>query len=140
DGTKTLNVWAMGEEGKKLSELTAKFEEQNPGIKVKVQAIPWDTAHDKLLTAVASGKGPDVLQLGTTWVPEFADAGALLDLTSYLKDYPQFEPENYFEGAQTSMKHGDQIVGIPWYVETRLVYYRTDLLKEVGYTAAPATW
>ncbi|MCC3358492.1 sugar ABC transporter substrate-binding protein [Bacillus sp. REN16] len=140
NGDKTISVWAMGEEGKKLDELTKKFEEENPGIKVKVQAIPWDTAHDKLLTAVASGKGPDVLQLGTTWVPEFADAGALLDLTPYLEDYPQFKPENYFEGAQTSMHFGDQIVGVPWYVETRLIYYRTDLLEEVGYPNGPATW
>jgi multiple sugar transport system substrate-binding protein len=140
DGDKTISVWAMGEEGKKLSELTKKFEDENPGIKVKVQAIPWDTAHDKLLTAVASGKGPDVLQLGTTWVPEFADAGALLDLTPHLEDYPQFKPENYFEGAQSSMKFDDKVIGVPWYVETRLIYYRTDLLEEVGYPNAPATW
>jgi len=140
DKQKTISVWAMGEEGKKLSELSAKFEEENPNIKVNVQAIPWDTAHDKLLTAVASGKGPDVLQLGSTWVPEFADAGALLDLTPHLEKYPEFAPENYFEGARQSMKFEDQLIGVPWYVETRVLYYRTDLLEEVGYSEAPKTW
>jgi len=140
DGNKTLSVWAMGGEGKLLGEMTEKFEKDNPGIKVNVQAIPWESAHDKLLTAVASGNGPDVLQLGTTWVAEFADAGALLDLTEYMADYPDFEAENYFEGAQSSMKYDDQVIGIPWYVETRTMYYRTDLLEEVGYSEPPATW
>lgn len=140
DGDKTLSVWAMGGEGKLLSEMTEKFEKDNPGLDVKVQAIPWESAHDKLLTAVASGNGPDVLQLGTTWVAEFADAGALLDLTEHMEDYPDFAPENYFEGAQSSMKYDDKVIGIPWYVETRTMYYRTDLLEEVGYPEAPKTW
>jgi multiple sugar transport system substrate-binding protein len=140
DGKKEITVWAMGEEGKKLKEMTTKFEEENEDISVKVQAIPWGNAHDKLLTAVASGNGPDVLQLGTTWVPEFADAGALLDLTSYLDEYPEFKPENYFEGSVASMRYDDQVIGVPWYIDTRVLYYRTDVLKEVGYDKAPATW
>lgn len=140
DGSKEITVWAMGEEGKKLSELSKKFEEEHPDIKVNVQAIPWENAHDKLLTAVASQKGPDIVQLGTTWVPEFADAGALLDLSPHLEDYPEFKPDNYFEGAAESMTFNDEVIGVPWYVETRVLYYRTDLLKEVGYEEPPATW
>jgi len=136
----TITVWAMGEEGKKLKDLTKKFEEDNEGLTVDVQAIPWDSAHDKLLTAVASGNGPDVIQLGTTWVPEFAGAGALLDLSEYMDDYPEFNPENYFEGSRTTMEYNNEIVGIPWYVDTRVLFYREDILKEVGYDEAPKTW
>ncbi|WLD92806.1 sugar ABC transporter substrate-binding protein [Alkalihalobacillus sp. AL-G] len=137
---KTIKVWAMGEEGKKLDELAKKFEEENPDINVDVQAIPWGQAHDKLLTAVASGGGPDVVQLGTTWVSEFASAGALLDLSEHMEDYPEFKPENYFDGAAQTMKYDGKVVGIPWYVETRVLYYRSDLLEEVGYSEPPATW
>nr|WP_239533976.1 sugar ABC transporter substrate-binding protein [Thalassobacillus pellis] len=136
---KTVTVWAMGEEGKMLQEFSKKFEE-NSDYKVDVQAIPWDTAHDKLLTAVASGNGPDVVQLGTTWVAEFAEAGALKDLSEHMKDYPTFAKENFFEGAQSIMQYKDQIVGVPWYVDTRVLYYRKDLLKEVGYDQPPKTW
>ncbi|MYL71688.1 extracellular solute-binding protein [Halobacillus litoralis] len=136
----TVTVWAMGEEGKKLKEFSKDFEEKNEGLTVDVQAIPWDTAHDKLLTAVASGNGPDVVQLGTTWVPEFAEAGALLDLSEYMEDYPNFAKENYFDGSVTTMEHNDQVVGIPWYADTRVIYYRKDILKEAGYEEAPKTW
>ncbi|WP_128895243.1 sugar ABC transporter substrate-binding protein [Longirhabdus pacifica] len=138
--TTTITVWAMGGEGKQLGQLTEKFEAENPEIEVEVQAIPWDTARDKILTAVASQNGPDVLQLGTTWVSEFADADALLDITPYLDDYPDFKAENYFSGSVETMKFNDKVVGIPWYIDTRVMYYRTDVLEEVGYSNAPATW
>jgi multiple sugar transport system substrate-binding protein len=139
-GTTVLKVWAMGEEGKLLPQMTKKFEEQNPGVKVEVQAIPWEVAHNKVLTAVASKNGPDVLQAGTTWVPELAASGTLLDMKQYFDKYPELKPENYYEGSVETVKYGDQIVGVPWYVDTRVLYYRTDLLKEVGYEQPPKTW
>ncbi|WP_079478104.1 sugar ABC transporter substrate-binding protein [Halobacillus salinus] len=135
----TVTVWAMGEEGKMLQDFSKDFEEES-GLTVDVQAIPWGQAHDKLLTAVASGDGPDVVQLGTTWVPEFAEAGALKDLSEYMEDYPNFDKGNYFDGSVTTMEFEDQVVGVPWYVDTRVIYYRTDLLEEVGYPEAPKTW
>ncbi len=136
----TINVWAMGEEAKSLPKIVTDFEKENPNIDVKVQAIPWDQAHDKLLTAVASKKGPDVIQMGTTWVPEFASANALLDLKPYIKKYPEFDENNFYPGSIETTKYEDKIVGIPWYIDTRVLYYRTDLLKEVGYNEPPKTW
>ncbi|KHO63088.1 ABC transporter substrate-binding protein [Thermoanaerobacter sp. YS13] len=135
-----LKVWAMGEEGKILPQIVKKFEEQNPGIKVEVQAIPWDVAYDKLLTAVASQSGPDLTQLGTTWTTQFASSGALLDLKPYFDKYPELKPENYYEGSVKTVEYNGQIVGVPWYVDTRVLFYRTDILKEIGYDHAPKTW
>lgn len=139
-GTKTLKMWAMGGENKALPVLLKEFEEKNPGIKVAVQSIPWDAAHDKLLTAVASQNGPDVVQMGTTWMPEFAAAKALKDLTPYIDKYPSLKPENFYDGAIATTKFDNKTVGIPWYVETRALYYRTDLLADVGYPEGPKTW
>lgn len=136
----TLNVWGMGEEAKSLPKIAEEFTKENPNIKVNVQALPWDTAHDKLLTAVASKKGPDVVQMGTTWIPEFASAKALLDLKPHMDKYPEFGANNFYPGSVTTTKYGDAVVGVPWYIDTRVLYYRTDLLKEVGYNEAPKTW
>ncbi|KKI89848.1 ABC transporter substrate-binding protein [Bacillus sp. SA1-12] len=136
----TINVWGMGEEAKSLPKIAEQFEKENPEIDVEVQAIPWDTAHDKLLTAVASKKGPDVVQMGTTWIPEFASAKALKDLTPHMEDYPELQASNFFEGSVDTTKYEDKVVGVPWYVDTRVLYYRTDLLEEVGYKEAPKTW
>lgn len=136
----TLSVWGMGEEAKTLPKLAEQFTAENPNITVNVQALPWDQGHQKLLTAVASKKGPDVIQMGTSWIPEFAEAGALADMTPYLEQYPELNPDNFYPGAVESARYEDKYVGSPWYVETRVLYYRTDLLSEVGYDEAPATW
>ncbi|MBX4152158.1 MULTISPECIES: sugar ABC transporter substrate-binding protein [Paenibacillus] len=137
-GKKELKVWLMGDTSDET--LIKQYEEKNPGVKVSVQLIPWGSAHDKLLTAVASKSGPDVVQMGTTWIPEFAQAGALLDLTPYLEQYPNLKQENYFDGAVQTMSYDDKVVSIPWYVETRVLFYRTDILAEVGYPEGPKTW
>lgn len=136
----TLNMWGMGEEAKLLSKIEPDFEKENPDIDLVVQALPWDQAHDKLLMAVASGKGPDVVQLGTTWIPEFAEAGVLKNLTPYVEKYSNLDSENYFDSSVETTKFNDEYIGVPWYVDTRAMYYRTDLLGEVGYPEGPSTW
>ena len=130
----TITVWAMGAEGDKLPTLAKKFESANPGAKVSVTAIPWDAAHDKFTTAITAGKTPDAAMVGTTWMGEFAGLGAL-DPTP-----PSFDKSQFFPGAQKTTEVDGTSYGIPWYVETRLVYYRTDLAKKAGYTTPPKDW
>ncbi len=139
-GKTKVSVWAMGDEGKRLPEMVEDFEKEPENIDIEVQSIPWDQAHDKLLTAVASGKGPDVVQMGTSWMPEFADAGILTDLSEYVEKYPNLDTKNFYEGALQSNEYEGKQVGVPWYIETRVLYYRKDLAKEVGYENAPKTW
>lgn len=136
----TLTVWGMGEEAKTLPKIAEEFTKENPNIKIETQALPWDQGHEKLLTAIASKKGPDVIQMGSSWIPEFADAGALADLAPYAEQYPELKPENFYAGAVEAGTYEDKYVSSPWYVETRVLYYRSDLLKEVGYDQAPQTW
>ncbi|GAA2740590.1 sugar ABC transporter substrate-binding protein [Terrabacter aerolatus] len=132
--TGTITVWAMGAEGDNLSKLTADFEAANPGVKVQVTAIPWDAAHDKFTTAITAGKTPDVAMVGTTWMGEFASSDAL-DPTP-----AQIDKSSFFDGAQKTTEVNGTSYGIPWYVETRVLYYRTDLAKKAGYDAVPTDW
>lgn len=130
----TVTVWAMGAEGEKLPELAKEFETANPGVKVQVTAIPWDAAHDKFTTAITAQKTPDAAMVGTTWMGEFAGLGAL-DPTP-----PAIDKAAFFEGAQKTTEVGGASFGIPWYVETRLIYYRTDLAKKAGFNTPPTDW
>ena len=131
----TINVWAMGTEGEKLQDFVKDFETANPDATVKVTAVPWEAAHDKISAAIASGKTPDVSLIGTTWMGEFAKAGGL-DPTpdGLVKD------SDFYDGAWGSTVVGDTSYGVPWYVETRVLYYRTDLAKKAGWDKAPTTW
>ncbi len=131
--TGTISVWAMGAEGDKLPVLAKEFEAANPGVKVQVTAIPWDSAHDKFATAITAGKTPDAAMVGTTWMGEFAKQA--LDPTPSSIDKSVF-----FEGAQKTTEVGGTSYGVPWYVETRLVYYRKDLAAKAGFTTLPTDW
>lgn len=111
--------------------LTKDFEAANPGVKVQVTAIPWDAAHDKFTASIASGNTPDVAMVGTTWMGEFASSDAI-DPTP-----AQIDTSAFFEGAQKTTEVNGTSYGIPWYVETRVLFYRTDLAKKAGYDSVP---
>ena len=130
----TVDVWAMGAEGEKLDVLAKDFMAQNPGVKVNVTPIAWEIAHDKLLTSVAGGQTPDVSQMGTTWMGEFAATGALEEVPDSI------DMESFFEGARNTAIIDDTPMGVPWYVETRLLYYRKDIAEKAGITEPPANW
>lgn len=140
DNRKPLVVWAMGEEGKKIAVMARRFEDLNPGAKVETQAIPWEAAHAKLLTAVVGGIPPDVSQLGTTWMAEFAAMGALENLTDRAAGSTTAHPDAFFPGSLHTCEVDGVLYGVPWYVDTRVLFYRTDLLASVGYPDPPATW
>ncbi|WP_313254770.1 sugar ABC transporter substrate-binding protein [Stenotrophomonas sp.] len=139
DGT-TLRFWAMGREAEVVGELLREFEAENPGIHVEVQNIPWTAAHEKLLTAYAAEGLPDVCQLGNTWIAEFATLQALEPLQARADASAVVDQADYFPGIWDTNVVEGQLVGIPWYVDTRLLFYRKDLLRQAGYDHPPRTW
>ena len=133
--TGTIDVWAMGTEGDMLGDFVKEFEDANPDADVNVTAVPWEAAHNKIANAIASGETPDVSLIGTTWMGEFAQAGGLDPTPEGL-----VEEADFFEGAWGSTVVGDTSYGVPWFVETRVLYYRSDLAKKAGWDQAPQTW
>lgn len=132
--TGTLTVWAMGAEGEALPKLVEKFKTDNPGVTVNVTAVPWGSAYDKFKAAIAANQTPDVAQVGTTWMGEFVAAGALDPVPSTMNG------AKYFEGAQATTQVGGTSYAVPWYVETRLVYYRKDIAVKAGITGPATNW
>jgi multiple sugar transport system substrate-binding protein len=131
-----LTVWAMGLEGEKLPGLAQEFMTAYPNVKVNVEPVPWDQAHQKLLTAVAGGETPDVSQIGTTWMAELVETGALDEAPESLSG----RAADFWEAAWASATVEETVYGAPWYVDTRVLFYRTDLLQRAGFAAPPATW
>jgi len=130
----SINVWAMGTEGENLGVLAEDFMAEFPDITVEVTAVPWDAAHDRIVNAIAGGEVPDASLIGTTWMGEFAELGGLAPTPD------TFDSGNFFEGAWNSTVVDGTSYGVPWYVETRLLYYRTDLAEQAGVEEAPTDW
>jgi multiple sugar transport system substrate-binding protein len=132
-----VEFWALGREGEVVEQLVPEFERRHPGLSVRVQQVPWSAAREKLLTAYVGGAMPDVLQIGNTWVPELVALGALAPLDGRLD---AAAASGFFAGALETNRIDGALFGLPWYVDTRLLFYRKDLLARAGYAAPPASW
>jgi len=139
-GAVVLEFWAFGREGELVSKLLPEFERRHPNVSVRLQVLPWTSAHEKLLTAVVGDSAPDVAQLGNTWIPEFATIGALEPLDPRVERSPIIERADYFSGIWETNRFDKRLYGVPWYVDTRLLFYRQDLLARAGFDAPPESW
>lgn len=133
--TGTVTVWAWGAEGEALGVLADDFMAENPDVTIEITPIPVDAAYDKIASAIAAGETPDLAQVGTTWMGAFASTGAL-DATP--EDL--IAPDEFFPGPWDTTVLDGTSYGVPWYTETRVIYYRTDLADAAGVTAPPTTW
>ena len=140
DEAQTVRFWVMGREGEVVAQLLPEFERRNPEVRVRLQQIPWTAAHEKLLTAYAGDALPDLCQLGNTWVPEFAALHALEQLTLRVARSQVVAANDYFPGIWDTNVVDGHLYGIPWYVDTRVLFYRRDLFERAGFAAPPRSW
>ncbi|MDQ3407354.1 MAG: extracellular solute-binding protein, partial [Chloroflexota bacterium] len=122
-----LTAWAMGNEGVLLGDFVERYTEENPDAQVDVTPVDWGIARDRLLTAIGGNQTPDVSQMGTDMMGEFIETGALEPLPA------DIDPARFFEGAfNTGVTPDGTAYSVPWYVETRMLYYRTDIAEAAG--------
>jgi len=138
--SRAISFWAIGREGEMAAKLVEQFVRLNPDLEVEIQKLPWTAAHEKLLTAYAGDTLPDLCQMGNTWVPEFAELDALEPLDAQIAASGSVLTADYFEGILEANRVSGRLLGLPWYVDTRLLFYRTDLLQQAGFAAPPTTW
>ena len=131
--TGTITVWAMGAEGENLPELAKEFEQANPGVKVNVTP-----SRGTPRTTSSRPRSPPTRPRTSPWS---APPGWASSRASARSTRPrQIDKSGFFEGAQKTTEVDGTSYGIPWYVETRLVFYRTDLAKKAGITSPPTDW
>jgi N,N'-diacetylchitobiose transport system substrate-binding protein len=139
-GDRALTLWIM--EGTNsdarpfFDEVSAAFQQQT-GASLDVQFVPWGGAKDKFTTAIAGGTTPDVAEVGTTWTPEFATTGALVDLTPRVQEAGL--SDGLVDGLVEAGTVDGALYGMPWYAGVRSIVYRTDVFAEVGVNP-PTTW
>jgi multiple sugar transport system substrate-binding protein len=134
DVSGNLTVWAMGNEGALLGTMADLFMEEYPDVNVSVTPIDWGQAVTRLQTAIGGGQTPDVSQMGTDMMGQFVATDAIEPVGD------GFDPSAYFESAWNTGVVDGTAYSVPWYVETRVLYYRSDLAEAAGITAAPTNW
>ncbi len=128
----------VGQE-KELTEAVAqRFMEQNPGIRIEVVETP-DFVEDRLGTYLqlfeAQSPEGDVFQIDVIWPGDLAEH--FVDLYEYgAADVAG----DHFDAIIENNTVDGKLIGIPWFTDAGLLYYRTDLLEKYGYDGPPATW
>src|SRR6185295_9051838 len=131
-----LNLWVMSttdQQQQDMRELLRPFIAANPNLRVNVTVLNWESAWAKITAAAASGQGPDVLELGTTWVPAISSMGALEPLSA--QQQAEVGGEKAFFPVMCGTTHAfddTRIYAIPWYADARAAYSRTDVFKKAG--------
>ncbi len=119
--------------------ILAEFEKENPGITVRDETLPANTDEQHQFYAVNLEGGSadfDVFALDVIWVPEFARAGWLRDLSAIL---PPAKRSAFFPGPIRAVTFANKTYAVPWYIDAGLLYYRTDLLRKY-HRPVPKTW
>jgi len=132
-GKVTVQFWVMPnstEPLRDIEKIIKEFEAQNPGIKVKVTSVDWGAAWTKITTAATSGDVPDLVQIGSTWVGALSGMNSLMDLKDKVAELggeKTFIPAAW---VSSGIDGSGQVTSIPWFMDARAMYYRTDVLRE----------
>jgi len=119
-----------------IMEIVREFEAKNPDIKINVTDLTWAQGQEKLVIAFAANSGPDILELGSDWIAQFAANNQLADLSEDIRgDSAQFDGW----GLAT---YGGKVFGRPWILGTRVLFINRDVLSKGGYDGSfiPTNW
>jgi multiple sugar transport system substrate-binding protein len=118
--------------------MTAGFEKANPGITVKLEFVPYDALYDKIVASkAAGGAGYDVVLYDVIWPANFAQNGVLVDVTDKLASVDKGQ---IFDGAWATVTYDGKYYGMPWILDTKYLFYNTEMLEKAGIKAPPKTW
>ncbi|MBN1260003.1 MAG: extracellular solute-binding protein [Anaerolineae bacterium] len=136
-----LEFWVMSvdsPEATGLQAALAEFERQS-GIRVNLRIMDWDHAWSHLVRAAIYGKGPDVAEIGSSWLRDFVGMEELHPFSS--AQFRLFgEPAEFIPALSRSVLPADlgQVWAVPWLAEARLLFYRRDWLEDAGIEEATA--
>lgn len=142
DGT-SINV-ALVAEGRSdaIKELLPEFEEQT-GIKVNLDILPYPTLQEKQFTAVTQESGAyDIVHVDCVWMGQYAGQGWLEPATELIArtdpDVLQLEDFHPRVLAEQSM-WDDVVYGLPFINAVHVLYYRPEILEKYD-LEVPQTW
>jgi len=138
---KPLTFWTMQlqpEHTTLIQGMLTEFSRQYPEAgSVQWVDVPWSDMERKILSAVAAGTAPDVVNLNPQFAVKLAQRKALRTLEQAV---PAADQARYFPSLWQGNQLDGAIFGLPWYVSTQVTMYNQTLFKQAGLSKAPATY
>jgi len=118
--------------------MTDEFQKANPGVSVNLEFVPYEGLYDKIVASeAAGGSGYDVVLFDVIWPAAFAQDRVLLDVSDRLKT---LDKSTVFDGAWATVNYDGKYFGMPWILDTKYLFYNTEMLKKAGINEPPKTW
>lgn len=121
-----------------IAPLLEKFEAENR-VRVHVTTSPWDTTWSQLVKVALYGDGPDVSEIGSTWISDLVSMQAIFPFSPRelvgLGKSDEFFPASWTGGIPANQT---QLFAFPWLTGVRVLYYRANLLEKAGVNADQA--
>ncbi len=128
--------WGSESEIKILKPLLAEFEKENPDIKVDFMHIPQNY-FQKLHLLYASNTAPDVVFINNQYMPIYANAGVLEDLTEYAEE---FEYGNFYPKSLQTLSYKGKIYAVPRDISNVIIYYNKDIFNRYKIPYPDKNW
>ncbi|HKM32736.1 MAG TPA: extracellular solute-binding protein [Oscillospiraceae bacterium] len=132
-----LNVWVSQgrDQAQVVKELVDNdFKRDNPDIDITINLV-----QGSILEATLAGKGPDVaVFIGGDFPIQLAARGLLVDVSQF-PDYKEVSTR-FAEHTSTLFTYDRGVYALPVSQNFPMLFYRTDVLEELGITEPPETW
>jgi multiple sugar transport system substrate-binding protein len=119
-------------------EVIPAFNKQYPGIKIDMQAMPYDKMLSATREAIKSGHVPDLMRADIVWVPELVELGALAKLDEQIPDFASYK-DTFYPGPLATNAYRGHYYGLPLDTNTRVLFYNQALFDKAGISAPPKT-
>jgi multiple sugar transport system substrate-binding protein len=127
-----LEFSIMAESPANIQPLLDQFEAEHR-IRVRLRLLTWDIAWSDLVKVALYGDGPDVSEIGSTWLGDLVAMNALRPFAEQelaaLGKPSDFLPSAWNGGRVANQA---QMWAIPWFTGARLLFYRRHLLERAG--------
>ena len=137
--TVRIEFWTMSLKPKFIpyfQQLIRDYESLHPGTQIIWTDYPWDILQLKLVTAIAAGKPPALVNLSVPWAEALARDGMLEPVDQWLA--PAGQQADYTDGALEDLRFNGRLYGFPHYSNVNVIAYNKTLLQQAGVNRAPA--
>jgi len=114
----------------------AAFEKLYPHVKVNVVVQPWANRDEQLETAIAGGKGPDVVYLIPDQIPGYANSGSLASVGALVTS----DRNDFYRNALSALTYKGTLYGVPLLMQATTLLANKKVMAAAGITKAPSTW
>ncbi len=123
-----------------MTRLVEQFNERGGDARVTLREGNADTGQrfDQLRTQFQAGQTDiDVILGDIIWTAQLAANGWISDLSNRFTEEMRTD---FLPGSVEAITYDSKAYGMPWFTDTGLLYYRSDLLEDAGFSEPPATW